>query len=181
MGSVVLKSIIFDIKVLFVAFVSLLCITLSGCGNETSEELDKYKTGMTEFYDKLAYYNNAINAIDADSDSAKSELLGYLDEMNVAYQNMAAMEVPEEFSGISDIAVEAAEYMQKANEFYHQAYDNEFDENSEALASQYYQRANSRALVMLQVLHGEVPSGEGVTVTTEDAYQFSTIATSSEE
>ncbi len=175
-----MKSFI-NFKNMFAAFLCLFCIALTGCGNQTSDELENYKTGMTEFYDKLAYYNNAINAIDANSDTAKTELLGYLDEMNDVYKSMAAMDVPEEFSGISDIAVEAAEYMQKANEYYHMAYDNEFDENSEALASQYYQRANSRALVMLQVLHGEVPSGEGVTVTTEDAYQFSTIATSSEE
>ncbi len=71
--------------------------------------------------------------------------------------------------------------MEMADQFYHEAYDNEFDGDSESLASQYYQRANSRVLVMLQVLHGEVPTGEGVTVTTQDSIQFSTIGTSTEE
>ncbi|MBQ6415666.1 MAG: hypothetical protein IJJ65_05395 [Butyrivibrio sp.] len=94
---------------------------------------------------------------------------------------MSELTIPEEFSGISDIAVEAADYMEMADQFYHEAYDNEFDGDSESLAGQYYQRANSRVLVMLQVLHGEVPTGEGVTVTTQDSIQFSTIGTSTEE
>ena len=88
---------------------------------------------------------------------------------------MAAVEIPEEFDSISEIAVEAADYMQMANETYHEAYDGDFDEDQEMLAAQYYQRANSRVMVMLQVLHGEVPSGEGVTVTTIEAGEFATI------
>lgn len=158
-----------------------MCLIMAGCGAQKSEELETYKTNMSNFYDKLAYYDSAINSIDTSSEGAKAELLGYLDEMNEEYKKMAEYEIPDQFSGISDIAKEAADYMQMANEFYHQAYDGDFDEDSEALASQYYQRANSRAHVILQVLHGEVPSGEGVTVTTEESYQFSTVATSSEE
>ena len=65
--------------------------------------------------------------------------------------------------------------MDKANEFYHQAYDGDFDSDSEMLASQYYQRANDRVLIMLQVLHGQVPEGEGITVETESTYEISTI------
>ena len=153
----------------------------TGCAGQTNEELESYKESMTKFYNELSGYNDAINNIDPNSEGAKSELLGYLDNMNESYKTMAQVQIPEEFSGISDIAVEAADYMQMADEFYHQAYDNDFDEESEALASQYYQRANNRVLVMLQVLHGEVPSGEGITVTTQEAYQFSTIAASTEE
>ncbi len=154
--------------------------SLCGCGAKSDPELESYKESMTDFYDKLSYYDNAINAIDPDSDTAKTDLLGYLDEMNDSYKLMAQAKIPEEFSGISDIALEAADYMQKADEFYHQAYDNEFDNDSEMLAAQYYQRANSRVLVMLQVLHGEVPEGDNVTVETESTYEFSTISDDSE-
>lgn len=149
---------------------------LCGCGKSSnSASLDEYKASMEDFYSKLSYYDSSINAIDPDSETAGQELLGYLDEMNSTYSEMAAISVPEEFSGIADIAVEAADYMQKANEFYHQAYDSDFDSDSEALARQYYERANNRAFVMLQVLHGEVPSGEGVSVETQSAYDMSTI------
>ncbi len=152
---------------------------LTGCGKKADPELDEYKKSMTEFYDSLTYYDKAINSIDPESENAKSELLGYMDEMNEAYGTMAGVKIPEAFSGISDIAVEAADYMQKADEFYHLAYDSEFDENSEMLASQYYQRANDRVLIMLQVLHGEVPEGEGISVETQSTYEISTIDDSS--
>ena len=144
-----------------------------GCGKKNTA-LEEYKVNMTEFYDKLSEYDSAINSIDTESEGSKEELLGILDEMNETYQKMGQYEVPSEFSGISEISVEAADYMQKANEYYHLAYDGEFSAENEMLASQYYERANNRAKVMLQVLHGEVPTGEGVSVTTEDAYQLST-------
>ena len=89
---------------------------LTGCGKKSSEQLETYKDKMTSFYDMLSYLNKSINSIDTDSETAKDELLGYLDEMNKAYDSMAKAEVPEEFSSISDIAVEAADYMQKADE-----------------------------------------------------------------
>ena len=154
---------------------------LAGCGKKTSSELDAYKESMTEFYDKLTYYNGAINGIDPESESAKDQLLLFLDDMNDSYRKMADTEIPEEFSGISDIAVEAADYMQMANECYHMAYDGAFDEDEEMLAAQYYQRANSRAMVMLQVLHGKVPEGEGVTVETQEPGDFDAIGGSEDE
>ena len=167
-------------KVMYGGFLRLLvilclCLAVTGCGNKNSKALDEYKTSMTEFYDELARLDEAINKIDPDSETAKVELLGYLDEMNQAYKTMSAIAIPDEFSGIADIAREAAEYMQMANEFYHNAYDGDFSEEDESLASQYYERANNRVKVMLQVLHGEVPSGEGVTVSTQEPGQFSTI------
>ena len=158
------------------ALVLILAMTvLSGCGKKTDPTLDAYKESMTLFYDSLSDYDKQINAIDPDSESAKYDLLEVLDKMKESYKTMSELEVPEEFSGIADISVEAADYMEKANEFYHMAYDNEFDEDSEMLASQYYQRANERALIILQVLHGEVPEGEGISVETQSAYEISTI------
>ena len=150
---------------------------VTGCGKKTDPELEAYKESMTEFYDTLAYYDNSINSIDPESEGAKIELLAFLDELNDVYSEMAEIPVPDEFSGIADISDEAAEYMQKANELYHTAYDNEFDDESEQLASEYYERANNRVAVMLQVLHGEVPEGEGITVETESTYEIDTIPT----
>ena len=153
---------------------------MAGCGKKDNEAISKYKEEMTAFYDKLTYYNNAINEIDPNSESAKSDLLAILDEMNEAYKAMSELEIPQEFSGIADIATETADYMAMANEYYHYAYDNEFDADNEQLAAQYYERANSRVNIMLQVLHGQTPSGDGVTVTTQDAIQFSTVGSSTD-
>lgn len=157
---------------------SLCCVT--GCGKQADSGLEEYKASMTEFYDKLTYYDKSINGIDPDSENAKNQLLAYLDEMNESYKKMAELKIPEQFDSISEIAVEAADYMQMADEFYHLAYDGVFDEDNEQLAAQYYQRANSRVQVMLTVLHGEIPTGEGITVTTEEAGQFATISDETE-
>ena len=163
-----------------VAF-AMMTFVFCGCGKKSDLELSTYRDSMNEFYNKLSYYDASINGIDPDSEDAKVQLLGYLDEMNDAYKSMAALTIPEEFDSISDIAVEAADYMQMADEGYHLAYDGAFDEDNEQLAGQYYQRANSRVMVMLQVLHGEVPTGDGVTVTTQEPGQFDTIGDGSEE
>ena len=153
----------------------LFACMLFGCGKKNSEELSAYKENMTEFYNKLSYYDTEINSIDPEAEDATTQLLLLMDQMNEAYKLMAGYAVPEEFDSIADISKEAAEYMQSANEYYHLAYDGEFDENNEDLARQYYERANSRAQVMLQVLHGEIPEGDNVIVTTQEAGQFSTI------
>ncbi|MCR5672023.1 MAG: hypothetical protein K6G10_13540 [Butyrivibrio sp.] len=179
MNKLTYKIIKKTVNIILVAGVALSVLT--GCGHKKDQKLEAYKEAMESFYEKLSYYDSSINSIDPNEEGAKDELLGYLDEMKESYKTMAAAEIPDEFSGIADIAAEASDYMDQANSFYHQAYDGEFDEDSEALASQYYERANNRAFVMLQVLHGEVPSGEGVSVVTEDTYQFSTISASTEE
>ncbi len=154
--------------------VLLMCM-LFGCGKKSSEELSAYKENMTDFYNKLSYYNTEINTIDPEAEDAPAQLLLLMDQMNEAYKQMAEYKVPEEFESIADISREAAEYMQSANEYYHLAYDGEFNEDNEDLARQYYERANSRVKVMLQVLHGEIPEGDNVIVTTQEAGQFSTI------
>ena len=174
-----LKKSLFKGTALFGALF-ICAVSFTGCGKKADPALEEYKESMTQFYDRLSYYDSSINAIDPESEGAKNELLDYLDQMNESYKTMAAVDIPEEFSGISDIAKEAADYMEQANEFYHQAYDGEFDEDSESLASQYYERANNRVLVMLQVLHGEVPEGEGISVETKSTYEISTIDSESE-
>ena len=143
---------------------ALSCSILCSCGAKSDPALESYKENMEQFYSGLSYYDGQINSIEPEVEGAKEDLLNILDQMNESYKVMAELEVPEEFSGIEDLPAEASEYMQMADEYYHQAYDGDFDEDSEALASQYYQRANNRAMVILQVLHGEVPSLEGVSV-----------------
>ena len=158
----------------------LVGLLVTGCGKKEDPELEAYRESMTTFYNDLNRYDNEINALDPDDEAAKIQLLDLLDQMNLTYKTMAETPVPDEFSGIADISVEAADYMQKADEFYHMAYDNEFDSDSEMLAQQYYERANSRASVILQVLHGEVPEGEGISVETQSTYEFSTIDSSTD-
>lgn len=161
-------------RIIFAALPIMIIFLLTGCG-ANNEELDTYKTNMNSFFDKASAYDSAINSIDASSDSAVPDLLSNLDGLNECFQEMAAYDIPSEFDSLSDLATESAEYMQQANDSYHAAYDGEYDADSEALASQYYERANSRVKYMITILHGEVPEGEGIKITTEDTYNFTTI------
>lgn len=157
-----------------IAISIILSLLLAGCGKST-DELDAYKSNMESFFNTISELNTKMNTIDATSENANATLLQYLDEMNAAFQTMASYEIPEEFSSIESLASESAEYMDKAVSTYHLAYDGVYDESSEDLAIQYYQRANSRIQYMIQIFHGEVPSGEGVSVITEDTYHLESI------
>ena len=52
------------------------------------------------------------------------ELLGYLDQLDSAFQDFAALDFPTEFDYLESLADEASEYMTTAVESYHDAYDN---------------------------------------------------------
>lgn len=163
----------------YLSFFSVLCLiilTISGCGSGNSD-LETYKSNMNDFFEAVAGYNDAINEIDPNSETATQDLLTDLDGMNAEFQKMAAYKIPNEFSSLSDLSTEAASYMSQAVTTYHQAYDGAYNKDSADLAAQYYARANSRVQYMISILHGETPSGEGVTITTEDTYNFTTIPT----
>lgn len=130
---------------------------------------------MNSFFESVSSYNDQINAIDASSDDATSQLLTYLDEMNLAFQTMAGYEVPDEFSAATSLADDAADYMNQAVTLYHQAYDGEYNADSEAQALADYQKANTRVQYLISILHGETPSGEGVSVVTKDAGTIATV------
>ncbi len=159
--------------------IMMLTTLITGCG-KTNSELTSYKDSMDAFFVNISNYNTQINGINITSDDADATLLKYLDKVNEEFQTMAALTVPEEFSGLGTLPAEAADYMQKANDEFHNAYDGEFNADSEALARQYYQASCKRMNYILQILHGEIPSGEGVSVEVEDSIALPTVGDSAE-
>ena len=118
-----------------------LVFLLAGCGG-ASQELTDYKDNMAE--------------------DAEETLLHNLDNMERAFTEMAAYEIPEEFMTLGDLPVEAADYMSQAVAKYHEAYDNEYDAAAEEEAGAMYERANRRLQYIIDILHGEIPEGEDV-------------------
>ena len=55
----------------------LFAFLLTACGE--NEELTAYQEDMNTFFERAAEYNDKMNAIDRESDTAVIELLGYLD------------------------------------------------------------------------------------------------------
>ena len=153
---------------------SMLMISLCACSKGNSE-LEAYKTSMETFFTEVASCNDAMNSIDPNADDAPAQLLSYIDKLNASFTTMAGLEVPGEFKAAEALADEAADYMNKAAISYHEAYDGEFNADAESTASQYYERAFIRVQYIVSILHGEIPEGEGVTVTTQEAGQIDPI------
>ena len=144
----------------------LFAFLLTACGE--NEELTAYQEDMNTFFKRAAEYNDKMNAIDRESDTAVIELLGYLDAFAEDIQWMAELTVPEQFSAVESLADEADENMKEAVALFHAAYDGEtYDEASEQAALEYYNRTNIRIQYIITILHGEIPEGEGVTYTEE--------------
>lgn len=143
-----------------------LIFLLTACGED--EKLTAYQEDMNTFFERAAQYNENMNAIDRNSDTAIIELLGYLDALAEDIEWMAELEVPEQFSAVESLADEADENMKEAMTLFHAAYDGDYDEASAQAALEYYDRVNIRIQYIIVILHGEIPEGEGVTYTEEN-------------
>lgn len=136
---------------------------LAGCGEDP--ELTMFRNSFEEFCTDVAEIDSSINNIDANAETAPTELLGHLDQLEVEFQELAALDVPEEFEYLTDLADEASENMSLAVENYHTAFESEIhDAYAADIASQYYERAYKRIQYMITFLHGEVPEDENVSV-----------------
>ncbi len=142
-------------------------VTFTACGKDAA--LDTYKDDMTSFYETVHEKSDAIDMLDPTSDTAVSDLLSLLDEINTAFTQLGEMEVPKQFSSTESLADDAAIYMNEANELYHEAYANDsYDENTGEAAKENYERAMERISYIADIFHGEIPDGDNITVITED-------------
>lgn len=139
----------------------LLCcllLFLTGCGSKPDPALENYRANMNQFFENIRVFDASINAIDPASDTAASQMLSLLDAMDTSFAQMASLEVPESFPGVSELAQEASSYMSEAVSYFHQAYEGEsFDATLEDVARQNYERANLRIQYIISILHGDIP------------------------
>lgn len=157
-------SLCFTRPVLFSLLLS--CLILSGCGKKSP--LEEYESSMNQFYENVSTTSVSINAIVADSEGAVTELLSLLDHMNNSFSAMAALEVPAEFSSVESLADDAAMYMSEAVTLYHQAFSGgTYNEAVGLQAKSQYDNAMLYVKYIGDLLMGNVPEGEGVTITYE--------------
>lgn len=141
----------------------LLVFGLTGCGEDPV--LTKFKADVESFCNEIQIIDASINSIDAQSESAPDELLGYLDQLDQSFKVFAELSAPEEYAYVEGLADEASGYMTTAVAAFHEAYgENSFNEYTEEYARENYERAYLRITVILQLLHGEDINIEGVTI-----------------
>lgn len=144
-------------------------IFLTGCGEK--EELTTFKEEMNHFYTEVSSIESAINSIDEQSENAVSTLLINLEQMSVQFQQLAELEVPEEFISIEELADDAADYMYEAVRLYGEAYEEDYVSDSLIqAAAENYESAMKRINYIAVLLQGEIP--EDAIVVEEDGTEF---------
>lgn len=150
-----------------VPFLLTACLLLTACGKSKEEEkITAYRDSMTACYETIASSASALDAINPSANSAVTDMLNQLEQMNTAFQDMAALEVPEEYSSIESMADEAATYMSEASRLYHEAFaDGGYVPEVGNDAKLQYKAAMTYLSYIGDILMGEIPEGEEVTVT----------------
>ena len=152
-----------------IALLLTTCLAFSATGCGGNKDLTKYKNEMDAFFADVEVIHNKINTINYESETAIDELLAYLDDLDKEFKSMAAIDVPKEFSSIESLADEASENMTLAVEKYHEAYSKDsYNEYTDATADEYYKRANKRFQYIIDILHGQMPEGDDITIEEEE-------------
>lgn len=150
-------------KLLLLAALLFFSLTMTGCGKDP--ELTQFKIELDTFCTNISTLDTSINNIDATSEYATQELLGYLDDLDLEFQTLAAIDFPEDFDYLEDLADEASEYMTEAVASYHEAYsNNSYNEATAEYAHENYSRAYKRVQVIITFLHGEEPKDADLTI-----------------
>lgn len=137
----------------------ILSLILTGCGKDP--ELTRFKTNFENFCINISTLDTSINNINAESDTAITELLGYIDELENQFTLLANLDFPEEFDYLEELADQAGDYMKEAASSYHEAYANDtYDASVSEYAYKNYKRAYKRIQIILIYLHGEEPQDE---------------------
>lgn len=143
--------------------IAALALMLTGCGEDP--KITKFKNDIDSFCNEVVAIDTNINNIDAQSETAKDELLDYLDQLDQSFQVLAGICAPTEYSYVEGLADEASSYMTTAVEAYHEAFsNNSYNEYTADYARQNYERAYKRITVILQLLHGEEITDADVTI-----------------
>ena len=167
-----LRKVYFNMKIktlLFCMLLSVFCLT--GCGKDA--KLEQYKDDMTAFTENVSEIKMQMDEIDTSSEDAVTDLLICLDELQIQFTALADMEVPKEFISIESLADEAGAYMTEAVTLYHTVFEaSEYDEATADIAQQNYDRAMTRLSYISTLLQGELPEGDNIIITEEEALDF---------
>lgn len=131
---------------------------------------------MTDFSTNIQELSESLTKLQPDEDNSITSLLSILDSMDEEFLALSQIDVPKEFFANEELSDEAYTYMHEAVAKYHEYYENDVpDDNTLLIANTSYARAMKRIEYISSILKGEVPTGEGIEVTTEDAYDFTPV------
>ncbi|MCR5210416.1 MAG: hypothetical protein K6C99_09420 [Lachnospiraceae bacterium] len=137
-------------------FLIICCISLSACSGKSDKVTEDYVQNMQTFSSNVEILSVSINAIDASSETASSDLLTYLDYMDQTFAQMASLEVPGDLPDAAVLADNAAAAMHESVSLYHEVYGAEtYDGDLELKAKAKYDHAFSCVAELGRLLRNE--------------------------
>ena len=129
----------------FVKSFLVLSLLLAACGKKEDPKLPKYKESMEAYTSEICNLSSALDSLDPGADDSVEKLLKTVDELAATLHNMAALEVPENYSDAGSIAQEAYTLMNDSATLYHAAYGSgTYDAQSAEQAQQQYLNSMQR-------------------------------------
>ncbi len=131
---------------------------------------NQFYTQMEAFTEEANQGFETLRNVDPASETAVEDMLNAMDGLAASFQTLADISVPRQFHAIESLADEAGSYMTEAASLYREAYaDGNYYENVAESALENYNRAVERMEYISEILQGEMPTGEDITITTENA------------
>ena len=159
------------LKVMVLSALLTFSLFATGCGKDA--DLTEYEKNVTSFIDEVSNIKLQMEEIDINSDSAIVDTLICLDEMQEQFYLLAEMDVPKEFASVESLADEASEYMTEAVTIYHEVFEaDEYDATNADIAAKNYDRAMKRLSYISTLLQGELPEDENLIITEEEVLDF---------
>lgn len=135
-------------------------LLLSGCASK-SEQVLAFQNELNAVILKIENIHEELESLDVSSKDACGTALEALSNLKDAFTELSEIDVKdEEYSFITDLAVEGSQYMDQAYKLFEEAFTaDKYDDDTADLAYQYLERASKRINVIITMLHGEVPEG----------------------
>ena len=146
-----------------------LVLTLSACSTvEPIEEYETYRNSMDNFFESVEKLDTQINALDPESENALEELFLLMDSLEKQFKYLSEITVPDNYKATEELACEAYDYMVQANEYFKESFsENSYNEYTLEAGFECYERANKRMHYIIDILNGEIPEDDNVTVELE--------------
>lgn len=120
----------------------ILCLlSLTACGKKAPQKTSNFETKINNFTQKLLDMGLYIDSIDTSVEGYEQNLLDYMDELLITFNNLKSFEEPEDYVYYDDIVNAACFFMDKANGYFHKALDGTFSLNYYEAAIRFYEEA----------------------------------------
>lgn len=159
MNTLTLSTIKENCKFIFPLLSVSAALVLTGCTDGTDSATERYREKVEAFSADMDTLSASINGISPEDESSTETMLGYLDDMDQRFAEMAALEVPEKYSDASGYMTAASQSMSDAVLSFHVVYESsDFDEALADKAMAKYRYAFECVEQMCNIFEGQQAS-----------------------